>query len=168
VRRLGILFGLVVLASCGGMTESAPAPLVPMYRPSANATVPFRIAFENQMSSMFEFRRLDIRLDGQRLLTDAQHALIVEHVRKGERAQFDVRLEPGKHIIRSLIEFRGSGSGNSAYLTGYKFEITSGRSFVVAPGGVITMITFEEDAPLEQRPALRYTEVGIPASAIEY
>lgn len=156
---------LLAFASCGGNTASEPPSKVPLYQPGPQATIPVRIVFENQMSSTFVFDELDLRLDDARVLTDAQHALVVEQVRKGQAAQFDVRVTPGDHMIRARIKFIGSGQGTFAYLKNYRFDIRTSRAFTAAPGGVVTMITYELDGAVEERPAVRFTQSGFPAAA---
>lgn len=165
MRVVVAAIALGLFASCAGKTANEPATAAPMYRPGPDATIPFRFVFDNRMSSTFRFERIDIRLDGGRVLTDEQHALVVEQVRDGKSAQFDVRLAPGDHVIRSQLTFIGSGQGALAYSKNYKFEIRTSRAFTAAPGGVVTMVAYEQDGPLEERPAVRYSESGMPAAA---
>jgi hypothetical protein len=152
---------LLLLHGCGGAKSTPSEPsTAPMYRAPSNATIPFRLAFENQMTSRFRFDRLVMTLDGGSLLTEQQHDLVRDRVRKGERAQIGVNVTPGDHAIRVMLVFIGDGTG----LHGYKFEIRSSRKFTAAPNGEVTLIAYEQNAAaIEERPAVRYAEKGLKA-----
>lgn len=137
-----------------------------MYRPPANATIPVRLVLDNQMGSHFRFERILLLVDDGSVLTREQHESIRDHVRSGGTATIGIRVTPGEHVIRMLVEFIGEGQGTFAYLKGYKFEIRSSRGFTAVPDGEVRIITYEQNAAaLEERPAVRYAETYPPGSA---
>jgi len=165
LRRALAAILIVAGLSCGARNEPAQS-VTAAYTAPPDATMKVRVVFDNQLSSMFRFRRLVMRLDGVVVVGDERQDLLRDHVAKGERPQIDVRVTPGKHLLQFVIEFVGEGSGPSAYLRGYKFEIRSSRSFVAADGAQITIVAYEQDASaIEERPAVRYVETGAGGAA---
>jgi hypothetical protein len=75
----------------------------------------------------------------------------------------DVAVPPGEHVLSVLVRLQGHGEGVFAYLNGYRFEVRSSHAFT-APPAVLTEMTvsvYEKGGvttPLEERPAVRWTE----------
>jgi hypothetical protein len=131
-----------------------------LYKPPAGATVRCRITFRDTMTQAFVFRRWQGRLDGALLYSDDEDSQIASHVNDGQPVHVDVDVTPGEHTIQSTIEYVGSGVGDNAYLTGYRFEIRTSRSFKATAPVEIEMIGYEQNpsGPIEERPAVRYVE----------
>jgi hypothetical protein len=72
-------------------------------------------------------------------------------------------VQPGDHTLQIKLEYQGNGYGIFSYLKGYKFEVTSSRSFTALEGKTIrlTVIGYEQGGPttpLEEKPAVRFVE----------
>ena len=119
------------------------------------------IVFRNNMSSAFRLTRVLVVLDGavQYNKEDDTGTLAAQ----GEIPIFSGSIPPGDHTLQVRIGLRGHGYGVFSYLRGYKFEQSSSHSFTVTEGKTIELevIAWEKGGvttPLEQRPAVRYTE----------
>jgi hypothetical protein len=80
-----------------------------------------------------------------------------------EQPVFDLAVPPGPHVLQVLFRYQGHGTGVFAYLKGYKFDVRSSHSLVLAPGAltVVTVMGHEKGGvtiPLEERPAVRWIE----------
>jgi hypothetical protein len=76
---------------------------------------------------------------------------------------FDIAVPPGPHVLQVLLRYQGNGYGVFSYLKGYKFDVRSSHSIVIAPGGLteLTVVGLEKGGvttPLEERPAVRWVE----------
>jgi hypothetical protein len=119
------------------------------------------IVFRNNMSTAFRLTRVLVVLDGavQYNKQDDTGTLAAQ----GEIPIFSGSIPPGDHTVQVVIGLRGHGYGVFSYLRGYKFEPSSSHSFTVTEGKTIELevIAWEKGGvttPLEQRPAVRYTE----------
>jgi hypothetical protein len=83
----------------------------------------------------------------------------------GDQTEFEVyngSIVPGDHNITVNLEYRGNGYGIFSYLKGYRFRVRSSYTFNAPEGrGDDPRGRYEKGgptAPLEERPAVRYTE----------
>lgn len=119
------------------------------------------IRFNNELSSAFRVTRVLVVLDGavQYNKTDQSGAL----AEQTEIPIFNGAIPPGDHTLQVLINLQGHGFGVFSYLRGYRFEIRSSHSFTAVEGKTVNLqaIAFEKGGvttPLEERPAVRYSE----------
>lgn len=119
------------------------------------------ITFKNEMSSAFQLTRALFVLDGavQYNKQDDTGTLAAQT----EIPIFSGSIPPGDHTLQVLVQLRGHGYGVFSYLRGYKFEVKSSHSFTITEGKTIELeaVAWEKGGvttPLEQRPAVRYTE----------
>ena len=119
------------------------------------------IVHENRMSSSYRLVKAVYALDGARIFSKAD-----EEGSLGDQQEFEVyngSIVPGEHNITVNLEYRGNGYGIFSYLKGYRFRVRSSDSFSVPEGRTITIraVGYEKGgptAPLEERPAVQYTE----------
>jgi hypothetical protein len=131
------------------------------------------IRFKNDLSDAFKVTRALFVLDGavQYNKTDQSGALSDQP----EIPIFNGSIPPGDHTLQVLVNLQGSGYGVFSYLRGYRFEVRSSHSFTAVEGKTVQLdaVAYEKGSittPLEERPAVRYTEKFIsgladPASA---
>jgi hypothetical protein len=119
------------------------------------------IKFQNELSSAFRVTRVLVVLDGavQYNKTDQSGALSEQQ----EIPIFNGSVPPGDHTLQVLVNLQGNGYGVFSYLRGYRFEVRSSHSFTAVEGKTmnIAAIAYEKGGvttPLEERPAVRYTE----------
>jgi hypothetical protein len=119
------------------------------------------IRFNNELSSAFRVTRVLVVLDGavQYNKTDQSGALADQ----SEIPIFNGSVPPGDHTLQVLVNLQGNGYGVFSYLRGYRFEVRSSHSFTAVEGKTISLqaIAYEKGGvttPLEERPAIRYTE----------
>ena len=132
------------------------------------------IRFKNDLSDAFKVTRALFVLDGavQYNKTDQSGALSDQP----EIPIFNGSIPPGDHTLQVLVNLQGSGYGVFSYLRGYRFEVRSSHSFTAVEGKTVQLdaVAYEKGSittPLEERPAVRYTEKFIsgladPASAV--
>lgn len=119
------------------------------------------IIHENRMSSSYRLVKIQYALDGARIFNKAD-----EEGSLGDQTEFEVyngSIVPGDHNITVNIEYRGNGFGIFSYLKGYRFRVRSSYTFTAPEGKGVTIrvVGYEKGgptAPLEERPAVRYTE----------
>lgn len=123
------------------------------------------VEYKNEMSSAFQLTRALFVIDGQ-----------VQYNRQDDSGaladQKDIPIysgsvPPGDHTIQVALTFQGNGYGVFSYLRGYKFEVKSSHAFTAVEGKTITVTatSFEKGGvttPLEQRPAIEWTETLQP------
>ena len=119
------------------------------------------IVFKNDMSEAFRVTRVLFILDG---------AIQYNKVDDGDTLDaqkmipiFDGAIAPGDHSLQILVQLKGHGFGVFSYLKGYEFEVKSKHSFTVPEGKAIHLdaTAWEKGGvttPMEERPALRYSE----------
>jgi hypothetical protein len=119
------------------------------------------IRFHNDLSDAFRITRALFVLDGavQYNKTDQSGALSDQE----EIPIFNGSVPPGDHTLQILINLQGNGFGVFSYLRCYRFEVRSSHSFSAVESKTIQLdaIAFEKGSvttPLEERPAVRYTE----------
>ncbi|MFO0550406.1 MAG: hypothetical protein U0271_18570 [Polyangiaceae bacterium] len=119
------------------------------------------IRFKNDLSDAFRVTRALFVLDGavQYNKTDQSGAL-------GDADEipiFNGSIPPGDHTLQVLVNLQGNGYGVFSYLRGYRFEVRSSHSFSAVEGKTVNLdaVAYEKGSvttPLEERPAIRYTE----------
>jgi len=163
------LLAIVLSASAASCRRSAPDVPRHMYVAPSNATMSFKIHFENRMSDAFRFHAVVLLLDEGSLLAREDDKAIRNHLLMHEPLHVTVALAPGSHELRTIATFVGEGSDEHGSVAGYKFELRSTHTFTAAPGGELTVIAFEKNinSAIEERPALRFEEKpGQPASPV--
>jgi hypothetical protein len=119
------------------------------------------IVHENEMGASFKLVKAVFALDGAPILNRSD-----EEGRLGERGRIEIfngSIVPGEHTLSVSLEYRGHGFGIFSYLKGYRFRVRSSHTFTAAEGKTIALniIAYESGditTPLEERPAIRYTE----------
>ncbi|MFN7701517.1 MAG: hypothetical protein ACK6CU_08340 [Deltaproteobacteria bacterium] len=119
------------------------------------------LVHENRMSSSYRLVKVQYALDGARIFNKAD-----EEGPLGDQTEFEVyngSIVPGDHNITVNLEYRGNGYGIFSYLKGYRFRVRSSYTFSAPEGKGVTIrvVGYEKGgptAPLEERPAVRYTE----------
>jgi hypothetical protein len=119
------------------------------------------IRFKNDLSDAFRVTRALFVLDGavQYNKTDQSGALSEQD----EIPIFNGSIPPGDHTLQVLLNLQGNGYGVFSYLRGYRFEVRGSHSFSAVEGKTMAVdaIAYEKGSvttPLEDRPAIRYTE----------
>jgi hypothetical protein len=119
------------------------------------------LQFQNDMSNAFRLVRALFVLDGavQYNKSDDTGSLAEQK----EIPIFSGSIPPGDHTVQVLLQFQGNGYGVFSYLKGYHFEVRSSHSFTAVEGRTLTLqiIAYEKGGvttPLEERPAVRFTE----------
>ena len=120
------------------------------------------LVVENAFSANLIVTRVFIGLDGSKLLDRAEPA--------GTRGPLATMpafrvflgpLAPGEHTLKVVVRMQGDGTGPTAYMQGYRFEVRSSHAFTLAStGGIEIRTVLYEKTPLspklEERPAVRY------------
>jgi hypothetical protein len=119
------------------------------------------LQFQNDMSNAFRLVRALFVLDGavQYNKSDDSGALADQR----QIPIFSGSIPPGDHTVQVLLQYQGNGYGVFSYLKGYHFEVRSSHSFTAVEGKTLTLqiIAYEKGGvttPLEERPAVRFTE----------
>lgn len=119
------------------------------------------VRFKNDLSDAFRVTRALFVLDGavQYNKTDQSGALSEQN----EIPIFNGSIPPGDHTLQVLLNLQGNGYGVFSYLRGYRFEVRGSHSFSAVEGKTMQVdaIAYEKGSvttPLEERPAIRYTE----------
>ncbi len=119
------------------------------------------VRFKNDLSDAFRVTRALFVLDGavQYNKTDQSGALSEQD----EIPIFNGSIPPGDHTLQVLLNLQGNGYGVFSYLRGYRFEVRGSHSFSAVEGKTMQVdaIAYEKGSvttPLEERPAIRYTE----------
>jgi hypothetical protein len=119
------------------------------------------IVHENKMSSSFRLVKVVVALDGAPIFTkEDDEGRIVDG---DELPIFNGSIVPGEHTLTVNLEYRGHGYGMFNYLKGYRFKVRSTYSFTAPEGKGVTVkfIGYEQGGPatpIEERPAVRFTE----------
>jgi hypothetical protein len=119
------------------------------------------IVHENKMSSSFRLVKVVVALDGAPIFTkEDDEGRIVD---SDELPIFNGSIVPGEHTLTVNLEYRGHGYGMFNYLKGYRFKVRSTYSFTAPEGKGVTVkfIGYEQGGPatpIEERPAVRFTE----------
>ncbi len=119
------------------------------------------ITHENHMSSSYRLVKAVYALDGAPIFSKAD-----EEGSLGEQEAVDVyygSIVPGEHTLTVNLEYQGYGFGVFSYLKGYRFKVRSNHTFTAPEGKGISVrvIAYEKGgptAPLQDRPAIRFTE----------
>ncbi len=119
------------------------------------------IIHENRMSSSYRLVKVQYALDGARIFNKAD-----EEGPLGDQTEFEIyngSIVPGDHNVTVNLEYRGNGYGIFSYLKGYRFRVRSSYTFNAPEGKGVTIrvVGYEKGgptAPLEERPAVRYSE----------
>ena len=120
-----------------------------------------RIIHSNKMGSSYKLVKIVYALDGAPIFNKADETGVL-----GDADEFDVyngSIVPGEHTLTVNLEYRGHGYGIFSYLKGYRFKVTSSHTFGAPEGKIQTLkvVGYERGgptAPLEDRPAIRYSE----------
>ncbi|MCC6215956.1 MAG: hypothetical protein IT376_13910, partial [Polyangiaceae bacterium] len=119
------------------------------------------VRFVNELSTAFRLTRALFVLDGavQYNKQDDTGTLATQR----EIPIYSGAITPGDHVLQVLLKLRGHGYGVFSYLRGYHFEVKSSHSFTAAEGKTtqVDAVAWEKGGvttPLEQRPAIRYSE----------
>jgi len=113
------------------------------------------------MGSGFELQRFAWTIDAGPSFSDIEQAKLDAKLRTERAATYELSLPSGCHRVGVHAEYRGNGSGVFAYLKEYRFATKSAHAFDAVEGGSLTIVGYEQggpETPLEQRPALRFTE----------
>jgi hypothetical protein len=122
------------------------------------------IQFQNDMSGAFRMTRAVFVLDGAVQYNKADESGLL-----AEQSQLPIytgSIPPGDHTLQVLLQLQGNGYGVFSYLRGYRFEVRSSHSFTAVEGKTTQLqaIAYEKGGvttPLEERPAIRYTEKAV-------
>jgi hypothetical protein len=121
------------------------------------------VVFKNDLSNAFRLTGAIFVLDGvvQYNKQDESDAGLLASQK--EIPIFSGSIPPGDHTLQVVLRLRGHGYGVFSYLRGYKFETKSSHLFTVTEGKTVAIETIawekgDVTTPLEQRPAVRYTE----------
>ncbi len=121
------------------------------------------IAFKNDISNAFRLTGAVFVLDGvvQYNKQDDSEAGLLASQR--EIPIFSGSIPPGDHSLQVVLHLHGYGYGVFSYLRSYKFDVRSSHTFTVTEGKTVALdvIAWEKGdvtTPLEQRPAIRFTE----------
>lgn len=121
------------------------------------------IAFKNDISNAFRLTGAVFVLDGvvQYNKQDDSEAGILASQK--EIPIFSGSIPPGDHSLQVVLHLHGYGYGVFSYLRSYKFDVRSSHTFTVTEGKTVGLevIAWEKGdvtTPLEQRPAIRFTE----------
>ena len=120
-----------------------------------------RIIHENRMSASYRLVKAVYSLDGAPIFNRAD-----EEGALGQEVQFDIfngSIVPGEHTLTVSLEYRGHGYGIFSYLKGYRFKVRSSYTFTAPEkkGVTLRVIGYEKGtptAPIEERPAIRFSE----------
>ena len=120
------------------------------------------ISFKSEISSAFRIQRVLLTVDGAVVCSRAAEPN-EPFVDPQSVPGFSGTLPEGDHELRVLVTLSGFGVGVFSYLRGYKFEVRSSHIFHVDRGkrAEVSVIAHEKGGvttPLEERPAIRYTD----------
>ncbi|MGC4092092.1 MAG: hypothetical protein QM756_30265 [Polyangiaceae bacterium] len=121
------------------------------------------IAFKNDVSNAFRLTGAVFVLDGvvqYNKQDDSESGLLAS---QKEIPIFSGSIPPGDHSLQVVLHLHGYGYGVFSYLRSYKFDVRSSHTFTVTEGKTVSLevIAWEKGdvtTPLEQRPAIRFTE----------
>lgn len=121
------------------------------------------IAFKNDISNAFRLTGAVFVLDGvvqYNKQDDSESGLLAS---QKEIPIFSGSIPPGDHSLQVVLHLHGYGYGVFSYLRSYKFDVRSSHTFTVTEGKTVGLevIAWEKGdvtTPLEQRPAIRFTE----------
>jgi hypothetical protein len=154
--------GLVLVFGAGCATTPPPgSPRRACERVGNGPPVHVHLRIENRMGSGFELAKFAWTIDGVPPLSDVEQAKLVARLGGERLATYELSLPSGCHRVDVLVENRGNGSGVFAYLKGYRFEIKTAYAFDAVENETVSFIAYEQggaETPLEERPALRFTE----------
>ena len=119
------------------------------------------IQFQNEMSGAFRLTRAVFVLDGAVQYNKADESGLLSE--QPTLPIYTGSIPPGDHTLQVLLQLQGNGYGVFSYLRGYRFEVRSSHSFTAVEGKTTQLqaIAYEKGGvttPLEERPAVRYTE----------
>jgi hypothetical protein len=131
------------------------------------------IVFKNDLSNAFRLAGAVFVLDGAVQYNEQDESEQSPLSSQREIPIYSGSIPPGDHTLQVVLRLRGHGYGVFSYLRGYKFELKSSHSFTITEGKTVRLevVAWEKGdltTPLEQRPAVRYTEnlkAGITPSA---
>lgn len=129
----------------------------------ATDAVALLLRLENKMSPTFEVVETCISIDERSARQDAPAALTAGF---SARRSLEVRasLRPGvAHRVRVVVTFAGRGQ-----LQGYRFSVASPRDIAVGdlrPGVLLAEFVERPGVPAEQRPTVKWTDLGAIAPA---
>lgn len=121
------------------------------------------ITFKNDISNAFRLTGAVFVLDGvvqYNKQDDSESGMLAS---QKEIPIFSGSIPPGDHSLQVVLHLHGYGYGVFSYLRSYKFDVRSSHTFTVTEGKTVGLevIAWEKGdvtTPLEQRPAIRFTE----------
>lgn len=121
------------------------------------------ISFRNDISNAFRLTGAVFVLDGvvqYNKQDDSESGLLAS---QKEIPIFSGAIPPGDHTLQVVLKLHGYGYGVFSYLRSYKFDVKSSHAFTITEGKTVALevIAWEKGdvtTPLEQRPAIRFTE----------
>jgi hypothetical protein len=121
------------------------------------------ISFRNDISNAFRLTGAVFVLDGvvqYNKQDDSESGLLAS---QKEIPIFSGAIPPGDHTLQVVLKLHGYGYGVFSYLRSYKFDVKSSHAFTITEGKTVGLevIAWEKGdvtTPLEQRPAIRFTE----------
>jgi hypothetical protein len=121
------------------------------------------ISFRNDISNAFRLAGAVFVLDGvvqYNKQDDSESGLLAS---QKEIPIFSGAIPPGDHTMQVALKLHGYGYGVFSYLRSYKFEVKSSHAFTITEGKTVSLevVAWEKGdvtTPLEQRPAIRFTE----------
>lgn len=121
------------------------------------------ISFRNDISNAFRLTGAVFVLDGvvqYNKQDDSESGLLAS---QKVIPIFSGAIPPGDHTLQVVLKLHGYGYGVFSYLRSYKFDVKSSHAFTITEGKTIGLevIAWEKGdvtTPLEQRPAVRFTE----------
>jgi hypothetical protein len=126
------------------------------------------IRFQNDLSSAFRLTGALFVLDGQVQYNkqDESGALAAQK----SIPIFTGSIPPGDHTLQVQLKLQGYGYGVFSYLRGYRFQTGASHSFTVTAGKTVALevVAWEKGGvttPLEERPAIRFTQTVKAASS---
>jgi hypothetical protein len=126
-----------------------------------NMSPRFSLRFQSILSPLLVVTGLHVHVDGVAVYTRDKPAGTL--VGPAGVDLFSGPIPPGGHVVHTVVHLRGNGLGVFSYLRGYRFRVESTYAFMAVEGTVtrVDAAVVERGGvttPLEQRPALRYTE----------
>jgi len=121
------------------------------------------IVFRNDISSAFRLTGVVIVLDGVVQYNKQDDPEGGSLSSQKEIPVFSGAVPPGDHTLQVVVRLQGHGYGVFSYLRGYKFDVKSSHAFTITEGKTISLeaVVWEKGdvtTPLEQRPAVRFSE----------
>lgn len=121
------------------------------------------IVFRNDISSAFRLTGVVIVLDGVVQYNKQDDSEGASLSSQKEIPVFSGAVPPGDHTLQVVVRLQGHGYGVFSYLRGYKFDVKSSHAFTITEGKTISVeaVAWEKGdvtTPLEQRPAVRFSE----------